>query len=46
MENQSLLLEAKGDQAMMQGLLTAASEGGKAYAGAQKNKRDTGSILG
>ena len=28
------------------GLITAAGQGSKAYAGAQKNKRDTGSILG
>ena len=45
-ENQSLLLEAKGDQAIFQGLIAAAGSGAKAYAGAQKNKADTGSILG
>ena len=45
-ENQSLLLEAKGDQAMFQGLIAAAGQGSKAYAGAQKNKTETGSILG
>ena len=45
-ENQSLLLEAKGDQAMFQGFVTAAGQGAKAYAGAQKLKADTGSILG
>jgi len=45
-ENQSLLLEAKGDQAMFEGLITAAGQGSKAYAGAQKNKSETGSILG
>ena len=45
-ENRSLLLEAKGDQAMFEGLITAAGQGSKAYAGAQKNKSETGSILG
>ena len=45
-ENQSLLLEAKGDQAMFQGLITAAGQGSKAYAGAQQNKEQSGSILG
>ena len=45
-ENQSLLLEAKGDQAMMQGLITAAGQGAKAYSGAQQNKSESGSILG
>ena len=45
-ENKSLLLEAKGDQAVFQGLITAAGQGAKAYAGAQKLKADTGSILG
>ena len=38
MENQSLLLEARGDQAYMQGLLTAASEGAKAGANYQKSQ--------
>ena len=46
MENQSLLLEAKGDQAMFQGFVTAAGQGAKAYAGAQKNIKDSGSLLG
>jgi len=45
-ENQSLLLEAKGDQAMFQGLITAAGQGAKAYSGAQQNKNESGSILG
>ena len=45
-ENQSLLLEAKGDQAIFQGLITAAGQGAKAYAGAQQNKNESGSILG
>ena len=31
---------------MFQGLITAAGQGSKAYAGAQKNKSETGSILG
>ena len=45
-ENRSLLLEAKGDQAMFEGLVTAAGQGAKAYAGAQKNLKETGSLLG
>ena len=45
-ENRSLLLEAKGDQAMFEGLVTAAGQGTKAYAGAQKNLKETGSLLG
>nr|BAR33711.1 putative internal protein A [uncultured Mediterranean phage uvMED] len=46
MENQSLLLEAKGDQAMMQGVLTAASEGAKAASKMKSNNKDGGSLLG
>jgi len=45
-ENQSLLLEAKGDQALMSGLITAAGQGAKAYAGAQQNQSQGGSMLG
>ena len=45
-ENRSLLLEAKGDQAMFAGLVTAAGQGAKAYAGAQKNLKETDSLLG
>tara|TARA_R100000234_G_scaffold82550_1_gene52157 strand:- start:7742 stop:8182 length:441 start_codon:yes stop_codon:yes gene_type:complete len=39
MENQSLLLEARGDQAYMQGLLTAASEGAKAKSNYDKSQQ-------
>jgi hypothetical protein len=44
--NNASLLTAKGNVAQMQGYMTAIGEGAKAISGAQKNKRDTGSILG
>mgnify|MGYP003114848265 CR=1 FL=1 len=39
MENQSLLLQAKGQQAYTQGLLVAASEGAKAASSYQQSKQ-------
>jgi len=41
-ENQSLLLQAKGQQAYSQGLLVAASEGAKAISGYQEAQKDKG----
>ena len=44
--NNASLLSAKGDAALLQGVATATGELAKAASGAQKNKRETGSILG
>ena len=44
--NNASLLTAKGDVALMQGYMTAAGEGAKAYSGAKTNLNETGSLLG
>ena len=45
-ENQSLLLEARGDQEMFKGFVTATGELAKAGSKAYSNKQNTGSLLG
>lgn len=44
--NNASLLSAKGDAALLQGAATATGELAKAASSAQKNKSETGSILG